>query len=224
MRVKVLLFTAVLLLAIPSFADETWNFTNPGPCAPGNVCTADLGSNSATFFSSPGGIALTATAYELTTAGWTDNNSAILANHDLAEKEGTNENGLGLYGTSSNEIVNPYFIQLDLASLLALNPNPDITLSFSSVTGSGQGASEGWRVSLADTAGNSGTTLATGNAGTYSFVDTSRYVNISSITNDTTSTILLGSVSAPTPEPASMLLLGAGLLGVGSVRRKLVKR
>jgi hypothetical protein len=187
---------------------DTLSITNP---------LGDLGSSSKTFNLS--GIAVGITGF----------NGGNL----FAKNQGSTEMGLGLAGDPSgeHEIFGGSFIQVDWLNLIAAGYT-NFQFAMNSTEGS-----EIWQVTACSTAGVAGSGPCTANAQT--LTGTNQTLNAApsnlSATNHfldfsiapgaaASANVLLAELMATpptsTPEPASLLLLGAGLATLAGVRRR----
>ncbi|MDP9114976.1 MAG: PEP-CTERM sorting domain-containing protein [Acidobacteriota bacterium] len=130
------------------------------------------------------------------------------------KNNGGNENGLGLTSDPSgdHEITVGQFIQLDVTSLQGLT----ISFIMNSSTGS-----EAWKVfESSSPSANSGSSTVTGtDQGSHSITIASgmKYLDFTA----TAGNVLLSSISyTATPEPLSLGLTGAGLVGLFLLRRR----
>lgn len=195
---------SITFAALAPAVTLNWDFTSG--------TNHDLGTSS-TFDSSPGGT--TVTVYGFSGA---DRAAQLFGKHD-----GGSENGLGLDldEESDYEITGKSFIQIDISNLASLAAQSDFEFIMGSATGSDR-----WEVLGSNTLGSAGSTILDGPgkdqltsemitpdpAGTY------RYLTFKATAGD----VLLRAISIDppvgAPEPASLLLMGAGLLGFGALR------
>jgi hypothetical protein len=220
-----LLVVAFLSLGVAGLAlAETWTFSSP---------LGDVGSNTHPYDSSPPGVAITATAFTTATPSptsgiWTP---GALTPIDLFGKSaGIGETGLGLNGTSSNEIQNNTFISLDLQNLLN-NGFTALTMSIGSIQN--QEGYSLWKVapvagpslslallrtevgpSISDPADGIDTFTLPLNFGRYLYVSATPIVNSSS-------DVLIVDGASTVPLPGTLPLLGSGLLGLIGLRRRI---
>ena len=137
----------------------------------------------------------------------------------FAKNDGGDEVGLGLNGTSDDEIGTTNFIQLDLTNVLASHPS-SILMSIGSVQGG-----EGWDIYVSNILGSRGTLLQTGTT------DAPATFTLNSIPagDDFVSVrasggnVLLSSLATTSsvPEPGSAAMIGAGLLALGTFVKRI---
>ncbi len=210
-------FLALCAAAAGQAGTITWNFDNP---------TGNSGSSGTSYTGSDGVTQIV--AFGLVCTGGTPTAPTNCGPGSLYGKNtGTGEQGLGIAGETGNEINPLSFVQLNLATVLALNPT-DLMVTIDSVQ-SGETFTL-WaakRSNLFDHLLDTGTsspgdivTVDLGNpAGVFS--NASNGDNILEL-GATTGNVLLSSLTATvgTPEPATFALVGGALIGLASLRRR----
>jgi PEP-CTERM motif-containing protein len=202
-------FLLVASSAMAPAATISWNMSGPD---------IDLGMIK-TFTSSSGSIPITAYGFS---------GPAAAANAQLFGKnDGGDEVGLGLdlNNDGSHEITGTGFIQLDVSALAG--KVTDFMFVMESTT-----SPDGWKILGSNTLGSIGSslicspsvTLCSGtDEGVKHTINPNPVGTFKYLTFEATyGTVLLGVVSADTqstPEPATLVLVGAGLLGLGALGR-----
>jgi hypothetical protein len=230
MRIKTaaLIIGIVLWMAAPAWAGTvTFSFANCNVTSPSPLsgsCPGDLGTSQATFGSdSPSG-------YTVTASGYFTSSTSSPSDNLYVKTSGGDENGLGLVSEDSDHEINTnQFIQLNLSSLANAGFTGG-TLTIGSVQ-----SGEGYSIFTSNTAGVLGSLELSGTTDNSPIsVSWSASDPILGITayvpaqGSSGSDVLLTSLSAstpnnPTPEPASLALMGSGLIALAIVSRRYSK-
>jgi hypothetical protein len=220
-KVLVLSFCALVVMALTVGAAQattfTWNFSSP---------SGDVGPTQ-TYTSTPGSITIDASGWSTSsafTSGTSWQLSSPVATDLFGKNAGLGETGLGLASFADTEIVPATLVQLDLLNLQSANLK-NLTMTIGSLQ-----TGEAFAVFNSDTAAANlatGTLLQEGTGGgTLTFTipglisNLDRYVWITAISGNV---LLDDGLSATTsvPEPATLLMIGLGLVGLAGIRRKI---
>jgi hypothetical protein len=206
-RVAALLFAVVLFSAAPVWADSvSFTFVN------GGNSNTDLGISPTFTNTSTGGVSVSLQA--LGFQGTPPNSTGT--EHLFAKNSGSNETGLGTLDGAFHEVVGNLWLQLDMQDAVNKGFKSGV-ITFGSVQ-----AGESWEIWGSNTPGNLGTGLLTGNVGLVPIsipdLNTYRYIGI---TAPTGSVLVVNGLTMTTPEPGTLAMLGMGLLGLCTMRRRL---
>lgn len=210
MRIKMaaLVIAMVMWMTAPAWAG-TINFTQ-----------ATSGKQGTQLTYTAGGYSITATGYQ---EGYYGNSATDL----YVKKSGGDESGLGINNENDHEIDTAQFIQLDLTSLA------DAGITSGDLTIGSVQSGEGYGIYTSNKPGKLGALELTGTLDDSPFLvswsATDPIIGVTAYVpkyGNRDADILLVSLSTtndPTPEPASLALMGTGLLGLALAYRRYSK-
>lgn len=216
----VMLVGAVALFMSPTLkaGTVTIDFGNCGQITSlANCPNVDAGTNVITYAN--GGLSVTATGL----------NIGVNTPENLYVKQGgAGETGLGtVIDTADHEITNQDYVNLDLSNLVA-NGIFSGTLTLESLQ-----AGEAFEICAGNSNAVFGSVGCTGplgtGAGTFvaniTWTSSNPILSITGVDNNVAGAdVLIGSLTTPTPEPATLTLLGLGMFGLAGARRKAAKK
>jgi len=172
-------------------------------------------------FDSPTGTLGTSQSYtnnfvSVTATGYNNNGTTTAL---FGKMDGGDENGLGIANGSDHEITTANFVQLNLSSLLDVDPQ---SLSFTIGSSTGEDA---WKVYESNSAGVLGTLVASGNNENPQSitVPSAQYLSFQASAGNVLLSTITANTQVNTPEPMTILTLASGLaLTAFAKKRKMI--
>ncbi len=211
-RVILATITALGFATLGHAGSITWDF---------NQFLGVLGT-SQSFDSAPTGVDITAYGYGCLHSHF----NGCQAKNLYGKSDGSGEEGLGIYNRDGqNEINVNQFVQLDLTNFFAHAPTGD-TFTIESVQ-----STEGFAFYQSNALGLAGALITGSTSGSGAIYTTAftldptkgDFVSLSATHGNVLLSGLTADFGAPSPEPATLALVGSALIGLASLRRRKIR-